>query len=453
MNEKVDGLLKSADPAKNLQLGEPGAFAPKNKKPLKSREWFALQGRRSQLATMAAAFALVLGLGISAVGFAPHDTKPIMTLGSGPQATAPNSDAAQSKMAAGGMMMPWFQYEYRAADNLNSESPTNIVYRLQLTGDPKQILSALGKQVGVSGQVQTFDEASYGPNNYFIGSSDWTKPTVTINWAGTGNWSYSDPTAYPDCQPQPSDSATTGWCTLPDGSTAKRNFPTEAVAAAQAARIFTAGGLKVTASDIKITKDDYSMSASASLEVAGQPTALTWQASWSTTGQLAYAYGQSVTVEKVSDVPTIDAKRAIERLSDWRWSGQAAESFYPTGPMVYGRMADDATGALVGTETSTSGGSADASTGSAVAPTEAATSPDQIVDPTEEPIPTPEVKLFLVNKASAALLLVYDAQGNAWLVPGYFLEGDQGVAGSVLAVADGVIQLPPADDAVMQMVK
>jgi hypothetical protein len=194
------------------------------------------------------------------------------------------------------------------------------------------------------------------------------------------------------------------------------------------------------------------MWAASSLEVAGQPTALTWLANWSTTGQLAYAYGQSVTLEKVSDVPTIDAKSAISRLGDWRWSGQVADSFYPTGPMAYGRMATDSIGTEGGAGSS-AGGSTDASTGSAVAPTEPTSPPDQIVDPTEEPIPTPEVKVFLISKAKSALLLIYDSEGNAWLAPGYFFEGEEGVAGAVLAVADGVIKLPAADDSVMPMVK
>jgi hypothetical protein len=95
------------------------------------------------------------------------------------------------------------------------------------------------------------------------------------------------------------------------------------------------------------------------------------------------------------------------------------------------------------------------SSGSDVAPSNATTPPDQGTTPTEEPadLPTPETRTFLVTKATAALLLVWDADGNAWLVPGYVFEGQDTVAGAVIAVADGVIKLPDPNDSVMPMVK
>jgi hypothetical protein len=77
-------------------------------------------------------------------------------------------------------------------------------------------------------------------------------------------------------------------------------------------------------------------------------------------------------------------------------------------------------------------------------------SPDQPsteipVDPTLPPIeidPTPQVVEVTVDNAEATLLLMWDADGNAWLVPGYAMKMQEGWWNAVVSLQDGVIALP-----------
>jgi hypothetical protein len=72
-------------------------------------------------------------------------------------------------------------------------------------------------------------------------------------------------------------------------------------------------------------------------------------------------------------------------------------------------------------------------------------------EPTE-PEPTPTVVTVTVNKSVAAPMMIWDLSGNAWIVPGYLLIGDQGWLTPVFALEDGVVTLPaPAE--IMPMVK
>src|SRR5690606_28893559 len=48
--------------------------------------------------------------------------------------------------------------------------------------------------------------------------------------------------------------------------------------------------------------------------------------------------------------------------------------------------------------------------------------------PIEEPVeePTPEVVTVTLDRAEATLLMLWDVDGNAWLVPGYAFENPEG---------------------------
>ena len=50
-------------------------------------------------------------------------------------------------------------------------------------------------------------------------------------------------------------------------------------------------------------------------------------------------------------------------------------------------------------------------------------------------------------------LLIWDAKGGAWLVPGYMLKNSDGWYNSVISLVDGIIALPKLDAGVMPMVK
>src|SRR5690606_6615763 len=63
--------------------------------------------------------------------------------------------------------------------------------------------------------------------------------------------------------------------------------------------------------------------------------------------------------------------------------------------------------------------------------------------PEPEQLPEPETVTVTLENAEATLLLVWDVDGNAWLVPGYAYEQpEQGFWISVISLVEGVIQLP-----------
>lgn len=106
---------------------------------------------------------------------------------------------------------------------------------------------------------------------------------------------------------------------------------------------------------------------------------------------------------------TISAKAAVSRMSDWRYSGQLAQSTWQKYQPVDGGRAiayDDA----VGNES--------------------------------QPETTPKVIDITVNKSETAQLMIWDKQGNAWLVPGHILIADKGWITPVFSLEDGVIELP-----------
>ncbi len=47
-----------------------------------------------------------------------------------------------------------------------------------------------------------------------------------------------------------------------------------------------------------------------------------------------------------------------------------------------------------------------------------------------------------VDNAAATLVLMWDADGNAWLVPGYAMQMPEGWWTAVVSLVDGVIALP-----------
>ncbi len=67
------------------------------------------------------------------------------------------------------------------------------------------------------------------------------------------------------------------------------------------------------------------------------------------------------------------------------------------------------------------------------------TLPPIVVDPAP---PAPEVVEVTVDDATATLLLMWDADGNAWLVPGYAMQTPEGWWNAVVSLVDGVIALP-----------
>jgi hypothetical protein len=78
----------------------------------------------------------------------------------------------------------------------------------------------------------------------------------------------------------------------------------------------------------------------------------------------------------------------------------------------------------------------------AVEPAEDAMTNDAMV--AEEPVAPmePEIVTLKLESSTEALLMIFDRSGGAWLVPGYLLNNDQGWFDSIIALEEGIIELP-----------
>ncbi len=435
----------------------------------------------------------------------PWQTRaPLFTAaGAGDQATLGAAAAPESSDMRIGV---WKQYEYVAGDDLSTDGGSGSVYALERTGTPEATLDELARAFELTGEAMRssyFDDAY---PSYVIGPEDGTAPALTITWAGTASWWFNDPAA-------------SGWfsCSSP-GSTGGAEgeersadqpiteqcepappvegaMPTDDEARGEAAALFSATGLDVDASDIRIMADEWQTVASANLVVDGVTTALDWSVAWGPSGEIAWAYGHAVEVVEKGSYGTVSERDAVSRLADGRWFGAPGPD-YQGGMIGIAEMARD--GAV--TSEGMPGAAGEGTSGTEGATTEPQPQPDPgaggtpdpmpspidpvdpdkpiepapiepapiepspgepspfeptpgepgeptpidppIVEPTPEPMPAPEVEVVTLDEAEQTLLLVWDADGNAWLVPGHAYPMEEGWWSSVISLVEGVIALP-----------
>jgi hypothetical protein len=367
----------------------------------------AKKSGRFKLSLAAGALTVVLAAGIG-MNMAPRG--PLFSLGSGSSGLA-ESGALDSKMAI------WANYVYEAGPKLGTSGGSGNVYQLKLTGDPETIINSLAKRFGLEGELS---KESYDGNktySYFFGVKDnYEKPSLSVYWSGTGSWYLNNYT----------------------GATSGPGLPSEADAKAQALELFAATGLNVTADKLDVL-NEYGMTVIGHLEVDGKATALDWTMTWDEFGNLVSASGNSIKVVNRGNFQTVSENDAVTRLSDWRYSGSPAGSYYGGGIAV----SDTAKSSGVKSEPSATEGSSGGSE-PAPAPT---TGPEP--QPTSMPTEPPTINV-LCTSAKSVPLMVWDSKGNAWLVPGYtYRVTELGWQPSVVSLVDGVIELPKADDRVV----
>ena len=355
-----------------------------------------------------------LWLGLSGVAVAATAVFAVM-----PSNPAPLIDLAQSqpqREALGGSrdakMMMWVEYEYVAGSGLSDAAGSDQVYKLNLNGSPEALVEKLAARFGVEGKLskETYDEGK--TYNYFFGNGAKSDASVSVYWTGTGSWYFGDYSKFSE----------------------KVNLPTKASALATASEIFADTGLVVAEDAITLTSGDWGMAAQASLQVGGEDTALEWMVNWAPNGEIIGVSGHSVSVEAKGTYGTISAKDSVERLGDWRYGGSAASSYYGGGMAMMSR------GGPVSSDVTESGSEP---------------SGEPTVEPTVEPTPepTPEKVVMKLVSSKKTHLLIWDAKGGAWLVPGYMLKNSDGWYNSVISLVDGIIALPKLDAGVMPMVK
>jgi hypothetical protein len=271
-------------------------------------------------------------------------------------------------------MMMRAPIEYQASNALSSNGTNGHVYELKVVGDARSIARRAAEAMNFSGTESYQAEWDSAVIEGKKDENGYPLESVNASGTGTGSWSY--------------------WSGSTVFSDEKVVVPvSNASATKQALEIFSATGLEVSAADVRVSRDDYGMSASADLKIDGMQTGLVWSVHWNGEGEIDSAWGHSVELVDRGEFSNVSPIAAVERLSKFGyWSG-VSETFYTqVGSKVYSFESAEAVN----------------------------------IDGSE-----------LTNG------LVYDAKGNAWLVPSYVLSSkDYGFQGSVIALVDGVIELP-----------
>ena len=343
---------------------------------------------------------------------------PLIQLAATQEGDGDRAEMSSENSADKSMIEIFTTYEYLAGEALSAETGSGQVYKLARTGSPETVLTNAGAAFGVTGSVKKYPDFSDQNPGYFYSESDdpWgmdsVNPMVSIWWTGTGSWNYSNPsdisTSSSSCEPESEDACEEWTEVVPTPEL----LPTREDAVAKALEIFSATGLTVTESDLKIDYSEWGVYISSALSVEGQPTSIEWYIGWSSTGEISYAGGHSVTAEPVGTFNTISAVQAIERLDDWRWYGSAATSFYEK---------------YTGTST------------------DATTRNEQVIEPDfveGEEQPAQETVTLTIVSSEQVLVSIWDAAGDVWLVPGLILVNDQGWWNAVISLIEGVIALP-----------
>lgn len=438
--DELDARLAKADPAKKRKAPKLSesllteAIAADNR--LTLRERFELLGqnfRRLAIGAAVSGSAAVVAVAL-VVNLQPQ---PLIQL-AGLQG-ARNSESAASQMDAGAdkMWMPYQSFEYIAGPNLSTESGSGQVYKLVRQSSPEAVLTNVASLFGVEGSIKKYPDFNEENPGYFFGSStdpwgyDGKNPVISLWWSGTASWNYSNPIAYPQSECLETDDG--GNCSSwREFEPTPELLPTKEEATAKALEVFNATGLNVSAEDIRVDISEWGVNAYAALYVDGQPTNVEWYLGWSSTGVISYAGGHSVEAQAVGSYDTISELAAVERLADWRWSGSPSGIFYERfQPRQNIEPAPLREGTEPGSEPEAEGQDSDTSIA---------------VDPMPGEEQQPEVLTLTILEAESALLSVWDANGEVWLVPGFILINDQGWFGAVIALIEGVIELPKESD-------
>jgi hypothetical protein len=359
-------------------------------------------------------------LGVSLLAINVKKSQPLISLS---QTGASSQVGSGNQQADSKMMMPNpFSYNFVADDSLSDETGAAQVFELQLTGNPKLILQKVADALSVDGAIFEPEYSTKEFPTYLIGSQDGMGPSVSINWSGTGNWWFNDPSAYPSAEClkfETSDDGTKYCSSYAEQKPTPDLLPSKAQIISEAINIFAATGHKVTASEIDTNISEWGASAYTSLKIGGQDSPIEWSVNWGSNGKIGSVSGNSVVAVGRGEYPTISDKTAVSRMSDWRYSGQLAQS-------VWAKYQSNNDGRMIAYD-----GIA-ASEPSVDSPTDSATT---------SPEPSPSVVTVTISKALKTNVMIWDKSGRAWIVPGCILFGNGWIT-PVFTLEEGIVELP-----------
>ncbi|WP_309619234.1 hypothetical protein [Salinibacterium sp.] len=382
---------------------------------------------------------------------------PLFTAGAASSASA--LSAAEGTVSSDMRIGRWIDYRYTAGPNLSTDGGSGHVYQLERIGAAESRAAQIASVFGIDGSPSLTEYSDPAYPTWSVGPSDGTAPSVTVTWAGTGDWWYNNPAAGPKIG---CDGIDGGFCTgveLPIVSAA----PSDAEARTLAQELFGSTGFDIAADQIDVVADQWQTTATANLVVDGVVTALSWSVTWSNTGAISWANGHSIMARDEGSYGTVSANNAVDRLVDGRWYGSPGPAYQGEAIMYSADLlrGDTGTGAGpsvkpgVGTEPTPGDEQTVDPTAPMADPEIPPATPEPI--PTADPVPTvepepilpveptlpaPEVVEVTIDEAEATLLLMWDSAGDAWLVPGFAMRMPEGWWNSVVSLVPGVIEIP-----------
>jgi hypothetical protein len=447
--DELDARLRKADPANKAKTEPLSAeilvAASKSKLRLGLTQRFELLSAKARgfaLGGLVSGTAAILAV---AVVVNPVQT-PLIQLAASYQSPSNGSNSMSEASDDKMMSMPFFSYNYVAGPNLSNEGGSGQIYKLVRTGTPESVLQKIARLFEVQGSVKKFPDFSEANPGYFFGESDdpWgvdnQNPIVSVWWSGTASWYYSNPSdssISSDCKSLDSEGFCEEWV---EPVATPELLPSKAEAIAKALEVFNATGLAVNESDLRVDMSEWGVSVTAAMVVDNQPTSIEWYIGWGSDGEISYAQGHSVVAQAVGTYNTISPVQAMERLDQWIWYGSPPSYLYEKYPAIYSDMSVR-NEPLVDPEVSETEETTEPSEPS---PSETA-SPEP--EPTEtEPAPVePQVVTLTIVRAESALLGIWDAAGDVWLVPGWIMFNDEGWWSTVISLIEGIIALPDPD--------
>ncbi len=439
-DNELRSLLKQADTKAALDPMNAGVVSKVAMKQRKAP--MSYRGFRALVGSLGAA-ALVVGITLPSA-LQPQPLFELASSGSSGRDSAMSATAETSIAADSAMIWPgWFEYNY-IAQGLSAEGGSGEIFEVRKQGNPTQILRNVAAVFGIQGEPKQDDWSTAEYPSYSISGEDFS---ISIYWSGPGGWYFSrwNQDYFRGCAEPAMEEPLEGEGDA--GSTTDESYvceeikpepgliPSEQAMLSQAEGLFSALGVEFDRTLARVWRGDWGGSVSMPMILDGNAIPLESYIGWGSDGQVSYASGYSVEIISRGNFDTISAQDAVARISDWRWYGSVAssyyEQYYATGVVAESAVERDA--AVSGGEDSVSGDE------------------PMPVEP-EQPV-EPELIDVLVNRSETALAAAYDGSGNMWLVPAYILHNDQGWFDVILAVEEGVIQLPepyevmPLDDA------
>lgn len=313
---------------------------------------------------------------------------------------------------AGKMMLPYINYKYFAAEQLSAKAGRGQVYKLEFDGDAKQAAANFARFFGLkdSVELQFSDELS---TSYLVGPKDYSSATVSVYTSpGSTGWNYNDPAGY--VQPECVEKDESGCIRWEEIKAQPASLPTAAEVDKVIADLAKLSGWNSGDYRVYQSRNEWGVSASASLTLQDKPVAIELYLCWGQNGQLNYAGGQLGRLVSKGDFDTVSAKTAAPRANDWRWSASAHHSLYNYPQLPMTSMLKNAPEPACDTDCR----------------------PAEPVEPYQ-----PITKNIELTSAKATPVLVYSQTGSIWVVPGYIYESEVGSI-AVISLVEGVIELP-----------